>query len=39
VYLYTGIALVTWDPKNRFLEAKRQKFPQGPQLFLVSTSK
>jgi hypothetical protein len=36
VYLYTGIALVTWNRKYQFVEAKRQQFLQGPQLFLVS---
>jgi hypothetical protein len=39
VYLYTGIAQVTWNRKSFFLEAKRERFPQGPQLFLVSGGK
>ena len=39
VYLYTGIASVTWNPKEQFLEAKRQISPQGPQFFLVCYGK
>jgi len=36
VYLYTGIALVAWNRENLFLEARREIFLPGPQLFSVS---